>query len=165
MWSYRTEKYLCPQLNKGYLNVKLHKDNKEKTFSIHRLVALAFIENPYNKREVNHIDEDKTNNNVWNLEWVTSKENANHGTRNQRIREWVLKHPIQHVTNGRKPGIHAAYGKDPIKVAKLDKNSEEIIEIYSSIAEAARKNNCRNGHICWCCLGKKKQHMDINGDM
>ena len=63
----------------GYKKVELHKDNeKRKSFKVHRLVAQAFIPNPENKREVNHIDGNKHNNNVNNLEWVTSSENKLH---------------------------------------------------------------------------------------
>ena len=68
----------------GYLWVILCKNGKTKAKYIHRLVAQAFIPNPNNFPQVNHIDEVKDNNNVKNLEWCTSKYNANHGTRNER---------------------------------------------------------------------------------
>ena len=58
-----------------------------KSYLAHRLVAKYFVPNPENKPEVNHLDEDVTNNHFENLEWVTSKENANYGTRNQRCIE------------------------------------------------------------------------------
>lgn len=64
--------------NNGYLFVSLYKDNKGKNFHIHRLVAEAFIDNIKNKATVNHIDSDKTNNNVSNLEWATQSENNKH---------------------------------------------------------------------------------------
>ena len=69
----------------GYLRVDLCKNGIASTKKIHRLVAQAFIPNTENKPEVNHIDENKTNNMVSNLEWMTSKENCNHGTRNERM--------------------------------------------------------------------------------
>lgn len=71
----------------GYLKYRLSKNGKQSEMSTHRLVALTFIPNPENKPQVNHIDEDKTNNRIDNLEWCTAKENSNYGTRLRRISE------------------------------------------------------------------------------
>lgn len=68
----------------GYPFVGLSKDGKTRGHMIHRLVAMAFLLNPDNLPEVNHKDENKDNNCVDNLEWCTSKYNANYGTRNER---------------------------------------------------------------------------------
>ena len=62
----------------GYLQIRLTNKNKSYTYRIHRLVALAFIDNPYKKKEVNHIDGNKENNNVNNLEWSSRSENMKH---------------------------------------------------------------------------------------
>ena len=75
----------------GYLVVGLYKNNTKSTKKIHRLVAQAFIPNHEHKPEINHIDEDKTNNKVSNLEWITRKENLNHGTRNERAGKAISK--------------------------------------------------------------------------
>lgn len=63
----------------GYVRVQTSRGNTREKFLIHRLVAQAFILNPKNKPQVNHIDGNKKNNNLKNLEWVTAKENTNHG--------------------------------------------------------------------------------------
>lgn len=68
----------------GYHNVKLAKNGNVKTCHVHRLVAEAFIDNPDDKPTVNHINENKDDNTVNNLEWMTYKENAHHGTRMER---------------------------------------------------------------------------------
>jgi len=62
----------------GYLHVDLHKDSKGKSTKIARLVAKAFIPNPENKPQINHINGDKTNNHISNLEWSTDSENKQH---------------------------------------------------------------------------------------
>ena len=64
--------------NFGYLKVELYKDGKSKIKYVHRLVAEAFIPNPDQKPQVNHIDGNKANNTLSNLEWVTSSENLSH---------------------------------------------------------------------------------------
>lgn len=69
----------------GYLRVALRKQGKQKHYKIHRLVAQAFIPNPNNYKQVNHIDEDKTNNAASNLEWCSAKYNSSYGTRTHRI--------------------------------------------------------------------------------
>lgn len=75
----RNEKILKGYKNtNGYMKVNLTKDNKLKGYSIHRLVALTFILNIENKPQVNHIDGNKENNFVNNLEWVTNNENQQH---------------------------------------------------------------------------------------
>lgn len=68
----------------GYRMVVLTKNAKSTAFKVHRLVAQSFVSNPENKHVVNHKDENKSNNNVDNLEWVTHKENVNYGTNIER---------------------------------------------------------------------------------
>lgn len=84
----RTGKILKSHVSdNGYLHVTVNPFGEFKSYNIriHREVAIAFIPNPSNKPEVNHIDCDKTNPNVRNLEWATSKENAEHANENNLI--------------------------------------------------------------------------------
>ena len=77
VWSKNTNKFLTPLISKkGYYRVALYKNNKSFRPGIHRLVALHYIDNPENKPEVDHIDRNKSNNNINNLRWVTSLENC-----------------------------------------------------------------------------------------
>lgn len=77
----------------GYMSVWLYGNGGNngrsgKQYSVHRIVVEAFIPNPNGYAEVNHINEDKTDNRACNLEWCTYKENSNHGTRGERIGAW-----------------------------------------------------------------------------
>lgn len=78
---YRTAQVLKPGNNDGYLIVKLTKDRIRKCYFVSRLVAMAFLTNTENKPEVNHIDGNRFNNVLSNLEWVTSMENKIHASR------------------------------------------------------------------------------------
>ena len=75
----------------GYLFVGLSSNGNEKNYLVHRMVAQAFIPNPDNLPQVNHKDEDKTNNNVDNLEWCDREYNINYGTIKDRIRNTAIK--------------------------------------------------------------------------
>ena len=81
---------LKPKYDKdGYLEVGLSKNGTMKTKRMHRIVAEEFIPNPNGLPQVNHLDEDKTNNNVENLEWCDTRYNSNYGTRNERLSKKV----------------------------------------------------------------------------
>lgn len=88
---------------KGYKRVRLSKNDKTKKFQVHRLVAMAFIPNPENKKFVNHIDENSSNNRLDNLEWVTGSENMRHGTIQQRLAD-KKKKPIKCLNDGKEFG-------------------------------------------------------------
>jgi len=108
----------------GYHEVSLFIGGKVKCMKIHRLVAIAFIENPQNKPQVNHIDANKINNNLSNLEWATPQEDANH----RRINNLIPK--------GKN---HYSYGKcgGESKTAKIVLNIENGV-FYDCVKDAAK---------------------------
>ena len=149
---------------KGYLYVNLCKDGKKKNFRIHRLVAHLFIENndPLNKIQVNHIDEDKNNNQINNLEWVTSKENNNHETRNKRSSE-KMKGENNPMFNKH----HSEETKQ--KMSDNQPNKKQVICInteivYPSSYEAERQTGVAQSSIIACCQGKYKPAGKLNGE-
>lgn len=83
-----------------YLSVNLSKDDKLITYALHRLVAIAFIPNPENKPQVNHIDENRLNNCVDNLEWVTNYENMHHNSLIQNINKPAKKAVVAYDKDG-----------------------------------------------------------------
>lgn len=85
IWSYRRKKFLSPCVDKdGYLKVILY-NGKRKSIAVHRLILMAWDPvDDMNNLQVNHKDENKANNTLDNLEWMTCKENINYGTGIQR---------------------------------------------------------------------------------
>ena len=129
IYSQKTHKFLSQSIRGEYLRVGLINDGERKSYSVHRLVAETFIPNPNNLPQVNHKDENKLNNNVDNLEWVTVKDNANHGTRNKRISE---KNKLLFPDGNGRGGDHP----EAVKIAMCDPLTHQIIKEFSSIADA-----------------------------
>lgn len=127
------EKILRQSLTyKGYLQVCLSKNNKQKTFRVHRLVAKAFIPNISNKPQINHIDSNKQNNEISNLEWVDNGENQKH----------AFKYGNQIRYKGSK-------NCSSIKIVQYDKD-DNLIQEWGSIAEASQSNKISKTSICNC---------------
>lgn len=93
-------KILKPQMRRMYLSHILYKDGIPHNWSVHRLVAKAFIPNPNNYEVVNHKDENKLNNEASNLEWCTTGYNCNYGTRNIQISHKLSKKVYQFTLDG-----------------------------------------------------------------
>lgn len=142
----------------GYLRVGLFSNGKQKLYSVHRLVAEAFVLNPENKETVNHINEDKSDNRACNLEWMTVKENCNYGSHNQRISETRkgMKFTKEHCANisKAKKGIH--FNKGLAKAIEQFTLDGELVATYPSISEAHRVTGYSKTHINACCSGREK---------
>lgn len=101
VWSCKTGRTLTPKKRGKYLSVSLRKEGSRKNFSIHRLVAKAFIPNDGNLPEVNHKDEDKHNNRADNLEWCSKSYNQSYS---KSVKTYFVKDPeglSRFVTNVR----------------------------------------------------------------
>lgn len=138
--------FLQKPANNGYTRISFGM-KREYT---HRLVAIHFIPNPDNKPEVNHIDGNKENNHVSNLEWVTKLENCRHASETGLINKTSEKRNKQAAINGK----NGAY-KQMKKVLQFDKNGNFIAE-YESIKIAGEKNNIPYQNIGENCNGKRK---------
>ena len=112
----------------GYMRIQLYKNGKMKVFAIHRLVATAFIPNPHNYNEVNHLNENASDNRAVNLEWCSRKHNVNYGNRLYKFKK---------------------------KVEQLDKNNN-VIKTYNSLSEASKESGARQGAISNVCCGRAK---------
>lgn len=120
----------------GYMFVCLRKNNKTFIKRIHRLVAEAFILNPDNKTEINHIDGNKLNNNIVNLEWCNRSENIKHAFNIlKRNKIWLNK-----------------FGKNnPHSKPVFQIKNKNIIAEFAGIAEAARITGINKSSIWSCC--------------
>lgn len=128
-------KVISSKIDKGYHRVKLCKDGSRKYYAVHRLVALTFIDNPHNLPVINHIDGNKLNNHISNLEWCTISENTQHAYNTGLCDEVRIK-----VSESRK------------KPVRCITTGEE----FSSIQEAAEHYGIHDVSITYCCKGKTK---------
>ena len=126
--------------NKGYLSVLFCNDKGKKKYTVHRLVAEAFIPNPNSLPQVNHIDGNKTNNRVDNLEWCTNGYNEKH----------AYKLGLKSKNCGSKNGMAKS-------VLQFDLNNNFINE-YKTIEEAHRKTKIAVNTIIRSCKNKTKRH-------
>ena len=110
----------------GYLSVSLWSDGKRNAFKVHRLVASAFIPNPMGLPEINHRDENPSNNEVGNIEWCSRLYNINYGTRTEKVSK-------------------------PVEASKYE-DFREICLRFASIMEAKR-NGYNHGAVSDCCRG------------
>ena len=135
------EKSLKTQKNrKGYLYVTLSKNGVKKPIYINRLVYSTFVGDIPDRLEVNHIDENKENNRVENLNLMTSKENNNWGTHNKKIAAALTNHPQMSKS-----------------VEAIDKATGKVVYVFPSTKEAQRQGFNRST-VSQCCNGKRKSH-------
>lgn len=142
----RIRKIVLQSVSKnGYKSFNLIKGNHKQVMKVHRAVAEAFIPNPNNKPQVNHIDGNKQNNNVSNLEWVTTSENMIHAIKsglvpNKKIKEKRIRKTLdfQNTT-----------------IYQYDKNGKFIKE-WKNIKEAVEYYHINLGNMSKCCKGKRK---------
>lgn len=134
LWSSYWGNFVSPCLNeKGYEKVKIKVNGKFLSTFIHRLVAQAFIPNPHNLPQINHINEIKTDNRVENLEWCTNEYNHDYGNRNKNCSESMLD----------------KYG-EPVVQLTMDGT---FIREFTSSAEVERLLGFHNTLIRTCCKG------------
>ena len=143
IWSYVRNKWLKPyQHPSGYYYIVLSdNDNNVKNYLYHRIVYEAVTGQPIPEElDVNHINEDKSDNRFENLNLMTRQENINHGTRNERARKSKINHPMRSK-----------------QVAQYDKDGN-LIQVWISTMEVQRQLGYSQGNISKCCQGKLKTY-------
>ena len=122
--------------NRGYWQIRLNKDGITHYRLLHRVVAEAFIPNNRNFPQVNHIDENKSNNHFENLEWCTNLYNRHHGT---GIKRMAKNHDYKKLAriNGKR-----------VQQCKIDGS---VVAIFYSVLEAQRQTGVHEANIRRCC--------------
>lgn len=156
------EKILKPYVNGGgYLSIFLSKDGKGKHYLVHRLVAESFLPNPNNLPCVNHIDENKLNNIVDNLEFCSYSYNNSYNGKAKKVGKKIRgrKQTEEHIKKRAEKMRGRKLSEEQIKkmskpVFSVDKDSGLILW-WKSASEAERCTGIAQGHITSCCKGKR----------
>jgi uncharacterized protein (UPF0147 family) len=127
---------------KGYRRLRITLDRKKMSLKVHREVAKAFIDNPHNLPQVNHIDGDKSNNAVSNLEWVSNSDNCKHAIRTG-LWETVIA------------GAKKENDSRKIPIIAFKEDDRSVVLNFESVSEAERVFNSR--HICDVLKGKRSK--------
>ena len=136
-----------------YKSVALCKNGIQKHYWVHRLIALTFLPNPNEWPDINHKDENPSNNNVENLEWCTTKYNMNYGTCVERRKASFVRNQSFLKANATKVRNQSRCHETPI--LGTSKDGDAVLS-YKSITEAARSTGISKGHIGECVKGIRK---------
>lgn len=136
VWSKHTKKYLKPFCIRGYQHVSLSLNGKIVKKKVHRLVAEAFLDNPLNKETVNHLNENKLDNQLINLEWATSRENTMYGTGQKR----------------------SGLARRKMVESYNPENGER--KVYNGVVDAVARGYNRTA-VQGCCRGERKTHKGL----
>ena len=140
--AYLHERILSTKIHKGYKTVCLYSNNKQKTFSVHRLIANTFIPNPNNFPHIDHINTIRADNRIENLRWVNRSMNMmNEITHKKRSEYWKEK---------TKKGENVWVERKKRKVVAFDENYNIVYE-FNTITEAAKFINRSHANICVAC--------------
>ena len=157
IWSYHKNRKMKINTSGPYprIGLRKRKGSKQKTFLIHRLVATAFISNPHNKPQVNHIDENKNNNDVKNLEWATPSENYSHNNLHERrIKTRMLSGYYNSEKFKSTIKKSAKSRSTPVKGVNIETGDT----VYFESAREAGRNGFHQGAISACLRGEYKHH-------
>ena len=122
---------LKPYIDKdGYCRVRLRGEGKTVWIGVHKIVAMAFLDNPNNYTMVNHKNFIRSDNRLENLEWCTPKENA----------RWSIKH-------------YKGHNQTPVICTDINGNKK----VYTSLSEASKETGINISNICRCCKGRTKK--------
>lgn len=135
----------------GYLIVGLAKNGKYKLFYVHKLVAEAFIPNPEGKPCIDHINTIKNDNRIENLRWVTHEENSNNSLTKKKMSE---NHKEQTGENNHMYGRIGENNPKSKLIVQINPNTNEVLNTYSGISEAARQTRFSRSNISACCNNK-----------
>lgn len=145
---HKGEQILKPKMDRGYYNIQLNYKGKATNMPVHRAVALAFIPNPLNKPQIDHINTIRNDNRVENLRWVTSRENHHNPISMERYknREWV---------GGEENPLFEEKSPDAKVVLQYDKQGN-LIARYACCHQAMRRNPGYNySNIARACRGER----------